>query len=328
MASVHGNAGDPCTGEDDTCGDDATLCCGIATMGFVMNGESVTTIPVPNLAVCNVAPVDGVSQAVDTVGTMTGDDASKTVISYGFDKAGFECLKDPVPPTPTPPTPAPPLPTSGVGSPCTGAADTCGDDTSLCCGIAMNGQVVGADPTVPTGVTLPNAAICNNAPIDKVAKAIDFTGMLEGAGTDVAQISFLYAKADFECFNTPTPPAPGPEPPKPDDPTDKNVGTPCKSADDKCGNADDKTDYCCGVATGGKVLDVTGKTPTAIDGPNILICNGNPDGDKKPVDYTSYAIYDTNVVTILYPAGKFTCMSSAKALIASATALIAAAIMM
>jgi len=38
----------------------------------------------------------------------------------------------------------------------------------------MNGKVLKGDGTV-SGVTMPNASICNNAPVDGTAKAVDFT---------------------------------------------------------------------------------------------------------------------------------------------------------
>lgn len=129
-------------------------------------------------------------------------------------------------------------------------------------------------------------------------------------------------------MSKPGPPTPGPNPPIPPKPTDANVGTPCTKASDKCGNADGKSDYCCGIAAGGMVYQVDGKTVTTTKAPNIVICNGNPDGDKKPIDYSDLMEGpDGTLVTAKYPSGQFTCLSGAKALVASAAALIAAAAM-
>jgi len=144
------------------------------------------------MAICNKAPVDGASAATDVTGDLTGADSPATKISYMFPKAGFTCLKTPTPPGPTP---APPLPVTGVGMACSNAADDCGSDKTLCCGVATKGVADGADPTKP--VSLPNAAICNKAPVDGTAMAEDFTGTLEGNGADKTQIKFTYAKADF-----------------------------------------------------------------------------------------------------------------------------------
>ena len=50
----------------DTCGGDATLCCGLAK-GFIADDTGkATTKAVQNIAMCNKAPtVDGKSQATD-----------------------------------------------------------------------------------------------------------------------------------------------------------------------------------------------------------------------------------------------------------------------
>ena len=84
--------GDPCKGPTDTCGDDAYMCCGVAQNGFVMEGETKTAVPIPNLAVCNKAPVDGKSMAVELIGTMTGADAFKTKITYSVPADEFSCF--------------------------------------------------------------------------------------------------------------------------------------------------------------------------------------------------------------------------------------------
>ena len=213
-----------CSGPDDTCGDDATMCCGVATKGFVMNGDTISEVPVPNLAVCNKAPVDGAPAATKVDGTMTGADTAKTTITYSFPADGFSCFDTPAPPTPGPS---------------------------------------------------------------------------------------------------------GPSPPVPDKPTDPLVGVACKAAADKCGNADGSTSYCCGVATKGMMLGSDGKTVTSVAAPNIIICNIDPAGDKKPaLDFEDYSTLDSMVYSAKYPADGFSCMSGAKTLVISAIALISAASMM
>ena len=173
-----------------------------------------------------------------------------------------------------------------------------------------------------------NIAVCNNKPVDGKDMAEDISGDLKGADTPSTTVSYKYPKSGFSCFVAPKPP-PGPvNPPKPTPPADSNIGKACTSADDACGNADGKTDYCCGVASGGKVLDVTGSKVTNTDAPNIVICNKTPSDTVKAVDFTDLITgTDGTMVTALYPGDDFKCMSGAKALLASAVALLAAASM-
>jgi len=176
IQEVQAAVGMACKSKDDTCGGDATLCCGIATQGFVVKADSsVSLVTVPNAAICNNKPVDSVSKAVDFEGSLVGAGAEVVTINFKYNAAGFTCLAAPAPPTPDP------LPTSGPGMPCSDPDDKCGGDDTLCCGIAMGGLVVDpADPSKPTGVELPNASICNKKKVDNVSKAVDFTGTLLG----------------------------------------------------------------------------------------------------------------------------------------------------
>ena len=56
--------GTPCMKADDTCGDAATMCCGVATGGKMCKtlacAEVSSTNPVPNFVVCNTktSPAD------------------------------------------------------------------------------------------------------------------------------------------------------------------------------------------------------------------------------------------------------------------------------
>lgn len=99
-------AADPvmCTGEEDTCGGDETMCCGVALNGTVQKADgSASGVAVPNIAVCNLKPgSDGKPLAVDLMGTLTGADEGKTEIKYMFPKAGFSCFVTPAPPGPSP----------------------------------------------------------------------------------------------------------------------------------------------------------------------------------------------------------------------------------
>ena len=61
VAAVYGQtpdkAGTPCEKADDTCGDAATMCCGVATGGKMCKTadckDTTSTNPVPNFVVCN-----------------------------------------------------------------------------------------------------------------------------------------------------------------------------------------------------------------------------------------------------------------------------------
>lgn len=188
----------------------------------------------------------------------------------------------------------------------------CGDDTSLCCGIALNGLVVGDDPTKPTGITMPNLAICNKKPdSDGTKLSVDFEGTLTGAGADALAVKFLYSKADFECFATPAPPTPTPgNIPAPVN-KDAKVGVTCtKSAD--CGNADGSSLYCCGMATGGKLIDSSGKVVDSTSAANVATCNYNKAAADKdhPAAVSEQLGYLNPAgaqVTMEYPASGFTC---------------------
>ena len=81
FATTNAAINDPCSGPKDTCGDDAALCCGIATNGKVTDGEGkATSEGVPNIAVCNNAPVDGVSKATNVSGILDGANTASTKI--------------------------------------------------------------------------------------------------------------------------------------------------------------------------------------------------------------------------------------------------------
>lgn len=202
---------------------------------------------------------------------------------------------------------------------CASAADTCGDDKDMCCGLASKGVVM-KDATTPSTTIMTNSvSICNKKPVNGKSAAEEFKGTIQGLDTAVM---FSYPADDFACWAAAPPPGPV-NPPKPDPPADANIGKACSKATDKCGNADGKTDYCCGIASGGKVLDKTGKTPTGANAPNIVICNKNAAGDAKAVDFEDY--YEANgvLVSAIYKGDNFTCLSGAKALAASAAALFA-----
>jgi len=107
---------------------------------------------------------------------------------------------------------------------------------------------------------------------------------MTGADAGKTAIKYKFPKEHFSCFVAPTPPAPGPtpQPPAPVGPTDKEVGISCSKAADTCGNKDDSTSYCCGIFAGGKLLDDKGAVVDGSSAPNVVACNINPDGDKKP----------------------------------------------
>merc|ERR1712167_229486 len=158
---------------------------------------------------------------------------------------------------------------------------------TMCCGVATAGTVMNSDGKTPSSqMMMANIAVCNKKPVNGTPAAVDTTGTLTGADTGKTAIQYMYPKSGFSCFVAPKPP-PNPQPPTPAPPADANVGKLCTSKSDACGNADGKTDYCCGVFTGGKVLDVTGKTTTTTDAPNIVVCNKNPTGDVKALDFTT-----------------------------------------
>jgi hypothetical protein len=129
------------------------MCCGVAKGGLVNDAKGAPDPSVPisnNLAVCNKDPsTDGKPAAVDWTGELKGADAGSTNIGYTFKGTDFTCFDSPTP-APPKPKPAPVYPVKGVGTMCTGLSDTCGDDTALCCGIAMNGLIVD-DKGVSTG---------------------------------------------------------------------------------------------------------------------------------------------------------------------------------
>lgn len=82
--------------------------------------------------------------------------------------------------------------------------------------------------------------------------------------------------------------------------------------------------------TGGLLIDHDGATKEGAVAPNIVACNINPDGDKKPAsDFESGYLAPDGVtqITARYMAKGFTCFSGANALVASAVALVAAASM-
>lgn len=292
------------------------MCCGVAS-GFVMNAGAITTVAVPNMAICNKAPVEKVSAAVKVDGQLTGADTGATVIDYELPAANFKCFTDPAPPVPPAPTP---LPSSGPGMACSSESDTCGGDNKLCCGVAMGGTVDGADPKTPSGVLLPNLAICNNKPVDGKKAAVDFKGSLMGADTASTTISFTYPADSFDCLASPAPPGPSPAPTYP-----KPIGVACASAAENdsgktCMNTDKDTDeYCCGVMSGGMLMEAGDKVSTTA-APNIVVCNYNPDGEgeggegeaKKPLDIISLISEDGgNRITAKYEGTKFVCLSGA-----------------
>lgn len=197
----------------------------------------------------------------------------------------------------------------------------------------MNGTATGKDPKTPSGILLPNLAICNKKPVNGKSAAEEFKGQLMGADTGNTTIDFSYPADDFACFSSPTPPNPDPAPTYP-----KPLGVACKGTDDNasgktCGNTDDKTDYCCGVMTGGVLMGNDNKPTTQAVTPNIVVCNYDPgadgeSGENKPSDIIDQ-IEDNGVrVTAKYDGAKFVCLTGAKALVASAVALVAAATMM
>lgn len=94
-----------------------------------------------------------------------GKTGAEVTIGYEFKGAtDFTCFDSPAPPKPAPVTP-PAFPTKGVGKPCTGLSDTCDGDATLCCGVALNGEIIDGTGGKPTGAkNLPAAAMCNKKP--------------------------------------------------------------------------------------------------------------------------------------------------------------------
>lgn len=110
--------------------------------------------------------------------------------------------------------------------------------------------------------------------------------------------------------------------PAPDNKGDTHVGVACtQSSDCQTGIDDDDTKktYCCGTATGGKLIGTDGKV-TDSTANNAVICG------KTPSIEVQYGyMYNGEQVTIDYPADGFTCLQNARALVASAAVLLSAA---
>lgn len=91
--------------------------------------------------------------------------------------------------------------------------------------------------------------------------------------------TFKYPKESFRCFkDAPAPPSPGGKVPAPDNKGDTHLGLFCTQASDcQVGITDDDTKktYCCGTATGGKLVGTDGKV-TALTANNAVICGKNP----------------------------------------------------
>jgi hypothetical protein len=85
---------------------------------------------------------------------------------------------------------------------------------------------------------------------------------------------------------------------------------------------DTKKDYCCGTATGGLLVGVDGKDIAGSVATNAVIC-----GKTTAIAVQAGYVYNGSQITIDYPASGFTCVKSAKALIASAAILLSAAAM-
>jgi len=100
-------------------------------MVTLADGTSTTTA-VPNLAICNLAPVNGAPMNVEYKGMMTGADPAKTVINFSFPAGadGFACFTAPAPPAPVgpvgPPKPTP-NPDSNIGKACANKDSMCGN---------------------------------------------------------------------------------------------------------------------------------------------------------------------------------------------------------
>ena len=218
---------------------------------------------------------------------------------------------------------------AALGDACDGTNESCNDAT-MCCGTATNGFVMNVDGKTKSEVPVPNAAICNLAPVDGAAKATDFASTLTGDDKDKTVISFSYPADGFACYTAPAPPAPpGPNPPVPTPPTDKWIGVACKLEDDNCGDLDGVTTHCCGVAQLGVLVDDEGKN-TVKNAPNLVVCNVG----AAPIDITNELAMGVGIdgkeilITAFYSGHNFTCLSGAKSLIASTMTLIALGSMM
>merc|ERR1712147_186159 len=104
--------------------------------------------------------------------------------------------------------------------------------------------------------------------------------------------------------------------PKP--PAKKAIGTACtEGGTDFCGPTDGDDKMCCGIAAGGKVDLADGSAGTQVV-PNVVICNSQPAVDYTGVVYSAGADDAKIEVKATYPLASFTCLSGAKALVASA----------
>ena len=83
---------------------------------------------------------------------------------------------------------------------------------------------------------------------------------------------------------------------------------------------DTKKDYCCGTATGGKLIGADGKDIDGSTANNAVIC-----GKRTAINVQAGYLYNGNQVTIDYPSSGFTCVAGAQALVASAALLLSAA---
>jgi len=254
-------------------------------------------------------------------------------IKIKYESKDFTCFDTQPAPPPAPPVPTYPK-TGEKWSACTGIDDTCGDNKDLCCGVAMNGLIVDKDGKT-TGKNILSAAICNVAPGDDgKSKAEDWTNRLLSADKTI-NWTFVYTGADFKCFKDapkpPGPPGPGPGPdpnqPKPPSNSDANVGGNCKVTADcqaLITDEDKKADYCCGVASGGVLIDDKGApVGTEITTTNMLLCNKVT---AIPME-AGYKDPNGNQVTIQFQPAGFTCLKQAKALIASAAVMMGIASM-
>ena len=108
------------------------------------------------------------------------------------------------------------------------------------------------------------------------------------------------------------------EPAKPGDACSKN---------EDCGDADT---MCCVIANAGKFCkDADCKTTDSGTAPNAAFCDSNDTDKMQPSVIMPQTLWDgKTVVNIVYTSDNFKCMEMAKALVASATVAVTAALMM
>jgi len=163
-----------------------------------------------------------------------------------------------------------------------------GDD--FCCGINASGTLNGNKPPIKAIVM----TYCNYQPRDGQGRAGVWFGEFLGAKGAVANCN--YPAGGFSCYKPPAPSVP--------------VGRPCTGWGDPCGG--DPT-MCCGIASGGKVVD-----GSAVDAQPLAICNKaiGEDGLDKAVDYTvTLNGFDKKdgkdvevAIGLTYPKEQFECM--------------------